>query len=143
HSHKDLRAIALYLTLQYPEKYFLFKFTMYKNYSFKLDLPKIKTGDNHNLIDFIELSNEVLDFIKKDTQFLNTYREFTSEEENYKDESLHLLTQDFIYTVANHFNDGKKYWRIGSNDGTNSYYNEMLKENYISIGWNEIGDLEQ
>ena len=59
HSHKDFRAIALYLTLQYPEKYFLYKFTMFKNFSLKLELPKVKAGDYNNLINFIDLSNEV------------------------------------------------------------------------------------
>lgn len=142
HSHKDLRAIALYLTLQYPKKYFLFKFTMFKNFSLKLDLPKIKTGDNHNLVNFIEVSNEVLEFIEEDAEFITTYKDFTSEIENYNDSDLHLLTQDFIYTVANHFNEGKKYWRVGSNDGETSYFNRMLSESYIAIGWNGIGDLE-
>lgn len=143
HSHKDFRAIALYLSLQYPEKYFLYKFTMFKNFSLKLELPKIKAGDYNNLINFIDLSNEVLEFIKEDSDFIESYRKFTSEIENYNDESLHLLTQDFIYTIANHFNDGKKYWRIGSNDGKTSYYSPMLKGNYVAIGWNEIGDLEE
>ncbi|RBA29084.1 McrB family protein [Flavobacterium tibetense] len=143
HSHKDFRAIALYLTLHYPEKYFLYKFTMFKNFSLKLELPKVKAGDYNNLLNFLDLSNEVLDFIKKDSDFINTYKKFTSETENYNDDNLHLLTQDFIYTIASHFNEGKKYWRIGSNDGNNSYYNQMLNENYIAIGWNEIGDLEE
>jgi hypothetical protein len=143
HSHKDFRAIALYLTLQYPEKYFLYKFTMFKNFSKKLELPKIKAGDYFNLVNFIDLSNEVLNFIKRDSDFINSYKEFTSEIENYDDDSLHLLTQDFIYTIANHFNDGKKYWRVGSNDGESSFFNQMLNDNYIAIGWNEIGDLEE
>ncbi|HRE78474.1 MAG TPA: AAA family ATPase [Flavobacterium sp.] len=143
HSHKDFRAIALYLSLQYPKKYFLYKFTMFKNFSLKLELPKIKAGDYNNIIKFIDLSNEVLNFIKRDSDFINLYKEFTSEIENYDDDSLHLLTQDFIYTIANHFNDGKKYWRVGSNDGESSFFNQMLNDNYIAIGWNEIGDLEE
>lgn len=143
HSHKDFRAIALYLSLQYPEKYFLYKFTMFKNFSLKLELPKIKAGDYNNLLNFIDISNEVLEFIKEDSDFIESYRKFTSDIENYNDDSLHLLTQDFIFTIANHFNDGKKYWRIGSNDGEASYYSQMLNGNYIAIGWNEIGDLEE
>lgn len=144
HSHRDYRAIALYLTLQYPEKYFLYKFTMFKNFSVKLELPKIKAGDYNNLLNFIDLSNEVLNFIKKDAEFINIYRKFSQEAENFNDESLHLLTQDFIYTIASHFNDGKKYWKVGSNNGEGtSYFNQMLNENYIAIGWNNIGDLEE
>jgi 5-methylcytosine-specific restriction endonuclease McrBC GTP-binding regulatory subunit McrB len=143
HSHKDFRAIALYLTLQYPEKYFLYKFTMFKNFSQKLELPKIKAGDHYNLVNYIDLSNEVLNFIKRDSDFIKSYKEFTSEVENYNDDSLHLLTQDFIYTIASHFNEGKKYWRVGSKDGDSSYFNKMLNDNYIAIGWNAIGNLEE
>src|SRR5690606_12307790 len=58
------------------------------------------------------------------------------------DESLHLLVQDFVYTVANHFDDKINYWRIGSNDGDSYYFNEMQTEDYIAVGWNAIGDLD-
>lgn len=142
HSHNDLRAIALYLSLQYPEKYFLFKYGMVKSFCKKMGLPKIKAGNKENLEFYLSISNQILELIKEDEEFIDEYRIFTEKESNYNDDSLHLLTQDFIYTVANHFNDGVKYWRIGSNDGETSFYNEMLKEEYIAIGWNDIGDLD-
>ena len=40
HYHGDLRAISIYLTLQYPEKYFLYKHTMYKTFSEILGITK-------------------------------------------------------------------------------------------------------
>ena len=117
---------------------------MFKNFSVKLELPKIKAGDYNNLQDFIDISNKVLEFINEDSDFIVNYRKFTSEIENYNDDSLHLLTQDFIYTIANHFNDNKKYWRVGSNDNNGtSYYAQMLKESYIAIGWNNLGDISE
>jgi len=142
HSHNDLRAIALYLTLEHPEKYFLFKYGMVKKFCEKMELPKIKAGNKENLESYLNVSNQILGFIKEDKEFINEYRTFTDKENNYDDNNLHLLTQDFIYTLANHFDDSIKYWRIGSNDGENYYFNQMLDEDYIAIGWNEIGDLD-
>lgn len=142
HSHGDSRAISLYLYIQNPNKYFLFKYTMVKNFCEQVDIPKIKAGDKSNIEKYNEMANEILDFIKKDSQFISEYREFTDKPENFNDESLHLLVQDFVYSIANHFNDNLRYWRIGSNDGETSYYSEMLNDNYVAIGWSEIGDLE-
>ncbi|WP_452233055.1 AAA family ATPase [Lacinutrix sp. MEBiC02595] len=141
HSHNDLRAIALYLTLQHPKKYFLFKYGMVKKFYQKMELPTIKAGNKENLGTYLDISNQVLEFIKEDIEFSDEYKEFTEKDNNYDDDSLHLLTQDFIYTVANHFNDKIKYWRIGSNDGDHSYSKEMLSDDYIALGWNDIGDL--
>ena len=103
HYHGDRRAIALYLTLQYPEKYFLYKFTMNKDFRAKVGAEKPIMGRAENIFNFFELSNEVLDFIKQDQEFIDGYRVFATNE-NYSDESLHLLTQDFIYSTARYFN---------------------------------------
>jgi len=103
HYHGDRRAIALYLTLQYPKKYFLYKFTMNKDFRAKVGAEKPIMGRAENIFNFFELSNQVLDFIKQDQEFINEYRVFASNE-NYADESLHLLTQDFIYSTARYFN---------------------------------------
>jgi hypothetical protein len=105
HSHGDLRALALYLFLQYPEKYFLFKYGMVKDFCIKMRLPKIKTGNKDNLENYLNISNQVLNFIKEDKLFIDEYNVFTGQENNYDDDSLHLLTQDFIYTVAIHFKE--------------------------------------
>lgn len=143
HSHNDLRAISLYLTLQYPEKYYLYKYGMVRAFCGKLQLPDIKKGEKDNLSTYFNIANQILDFIKDDSEFLNVYKNFTNQEAKYTDESLHLLVQDFIYTIANHFNDNKKYWRIGTSDGDgNSFIDYMLDGEYVAIGWNNIGDLD-
>lgn len=142
HYHGDLRAIALYLTLEYPERYFLFKFNMVQDFCKKVGIPKIKKGKKENLEKYISISNQVLAFIEEDEEFLQEYRSFTNSENVYNDKNLHLLTQDFIYTVAKYFDDDTNYWRIGSNDGSNSYYTNMLDKSYVAIGWNNLGDLE-
>lgn len=142
HSHGDLRAIAIYLSLQFPQKYFLYKYTMVKNFCDQMDIERIKAGNKNNLDNYQIIANEVLDFILKDESFLEDYRKFTNLEENYKDQSLHLLVQDFVYTISQHFNDDIKYWRIGTKDDDASYWNLMKNESKVCIGWGNIGNLE-
>lgn len=102
HYHGDRRAIALYLSLQYPDKYFLYKYTMFKDFNSKLGLSHPVRGRKDNIFNFNKVASEVLQFIKSDQDFVNSYREF-ARGENYSDDSLHLLTQDFIYSTAYYF----------------------------------------
>jgi 5-methylcytosine-specific restriction protein B len=149
HSHNDLRAISLYLTLQYPNKYFLFKFGVVKSYCEKLELQEINRGDKENLSNYLNIANQTLDFIKEDSSFITEYKKFTSQDDKYKDDALHLLTQDFIYTVATHFNtttmpknDGIKYWLYAP--GVNaSKWDEFYTAGIMALGWDYLGDLNQ
>ncbi len=102
HYHGDRRAVALYLSLQYPEKYFLYKFSMNKDFCLKVGADKPIMGRSENIFKFFEHANQVLEFIKTDKVFIDYYKEF-AKNENYSDESLHLLTQDFIYSTASYF----------------------------------------
>lgn len=143
HSHKDCRAISLYLYLQYPDKYYLYKFTMAKDFCEQINAPQIKAGDRSNVEKYFQIADYILEFIKKDSSFLDEYHTYTKQDDILSDKSLHLLTQDFIYTVATHFKENKKYWRIGTNDGHISYWNLMQSENKVCIGWKELGNLDE
>lgn len=35
------------------------------------------------------------------------------------------------------------YWRVGTTDDTQSYWQQMLQEGYVSIGWPALGDLQK
>lgn len=41
------------------------------------------------------------------------------------------------------FEERIKYWRLGTSDGKNNYWENMRTNNKISIGWSEIGDLTE
>lgn len=144
HSHGDMRATALYLFLQNPNKYYLFKYTMVKDFLLNIGEQSIKMGNFENLELYFNNSNIVLEFIKSDIEFLSKYNEFLREPNKYKDESLHLLTQDFIYFISkSNKSKYKKYWRIGTDDNDGNEFWELMKsENKICIGWSGIGDLD-
>ena len=101
---------------------------MVKDFCQKMNLPKIKKGKKENLDIYINISNQVLKLIKKDREFLNEYREFTNKDSNYNDRHLHLLTQDFIYTIANQF-DNLEEENTMKNYTIFKLYNDYLNEN--------------
>jgi 5-methylcytosine-specific restriction protein B len=39
------------------------------------------------------------------------------------------------------FGSPHSYWRVGTTDETQSYWQEMLQNSYVAIGWPELGDL--
>lgn len=112
HYHSDLRAISLYLTLQYPEKYFLYKHSMNKAFSEVFELPNIKKGQISNYEHYLSLCNEILDYIKEDSSFIAKYKEYCNKSGHYSDEHLHLLVQDFIYSIGSYLRPSTEisYW---------------------------------
>jgi hypothetical protein len=122
HYHGDLRAISLYLTLQFPEKYFIYKHTMYKAFSEIMELPKVKTGKTSNYEDYIGICNEIREFIKSDTSFIAHYKSFLKIEEYYDDPYLHLLVQDFILSVSTY---EPSYWIFQGNPKVYDFSNAI------------------
>jgi len=101
-SYQDHRAIIAYLTLRFPERYFFYKFKMYKTFSNKVDLSyKPVKGHIENIGHF----NSQLEFIRHklsiDQELLKLHKNRITEDCYYED-NLNILTQDFIYAVANH-----------------------------------------
>jgi hypothetical protein len=101
-TYQDQRAIVVYLTLRYPEIYYFYKFEMYKTFSNKLELTfKPKAAKYETLFHFNKVCNIVRYYISQDQELLKLHRDRLTDE-CYYDEKLHILTQDFIYAVAQH-----------------------------------------
>ena len=142
HYHGDLRAISLYLTLQFPEKYFLYKHTMYKAFSEIMELPKVKTGKTTNYEEYIEVCNQIREFVKSDIGFLTRYKNFLKIEKYYDDPYLHLLVQDFILSVSTYepsywiFQGSPKVYDFSSaiNNGTINQWTASAHRDKMRIG---------
>lgn len=103
-TYQDQRAIIVYLTLRYPEIYYLYKFEMYKTFSSKLELTfKPKAAKIETLYHFNKVCNIVRHYISQDQELLKLHNDRLTDD-CYIDEKLHILTQDFIYAVARHLN---------------------------------------
>ncbi len=97
--YQDPRAIIVYLVLRYPERYFLYKFTMFKNFAEKIDYDYIPVkGRFENIGQYQKLCVHIKHELIKDQEILKLHKDRLTNDCFY-DENLNILTQDFIYAV--------------------------------------------
>lgn len=102
--YQDHRAIMVYLVLQYPERYFFYKFGMFKGFASKIDYTyQPVKGRIENVSHFENLCENIKYLVSQDQELLRLHNNRLTED-CYIDESLNILTQDFIYAVVRHLN---------------------------------------
>lgn len=97
--YQDLHAISVYLAFEYPEKYFIYKYTMYKKFAERIGYTSKKPATKTETWKYDEykcLCEKVLENIIRDTELIELSKG-RLDESCYKDEALHLLTMDIIY----------------------------------------------
>ena len=100
--YQDHRAIIVYLVLRYPKRYFLYKFSMFKDFAQIADYPyQPKQGKIENIGQFNNLCDFVKEQIENDQELLTMHAR-RLDESCYRDRELNVLTQDFIYAVVKH-----------------------------------------
>ncbi|GAK96935.1 hypothetical protein JCM19294_1244 [Nonlabens tegetincola] len=104
HHHRH-RALFVYLCLNYPEKYFLYKYGMVKEAVRKLDYPlTLKKGSWSNVYGYFNLCELILPVVRKDDELLRLH--FSRLDETcYQDPEQHILVQDIIYAIAVHLDE--------------------------------------
>lgn len=101
-SYQDPRAIIVYLVLRFPERYFFYKFEMFKQFSEKLELIyKPVKGRIENIGHFNSQCELIRFELSLDQELLKLHKNRITTD-CYYDENLNILTQDFIYAVARH-----------------------------------------
>jgi len=102
-SYQDHRAFMVYLALRFPEKYFLFKYRMFKEFVEKVNFPyKPIMGRIENLSVYSNLCEMLRDEIVKDEELLELHKQRLNED-HYFETSYNILTQDIIYSTVTHF----------------------------------------
>lgn len=111
--YQDLRAISVYLTFEYPEKYFMYKYMMVKEFKKKIGYVESSANkpDPEKYDNYIDFCNEILEYVKQDEELLELSRS-RFDESCYKDEALHILTHDIIYfgSRMERKSDMEGYW---------------------------------
>lgn len=97
---QDLHAISVYLSFRYPEKYFIYKYSIMRGLYDRLDHPDKKLIDSlndvakyENYCNFCEL---IVSEINNDTEVQALSRK-RLDEKCYQDEEYHLLATDIAY----------------------------------------------
>ena len=136
--YQTLYAISLYLFLRYPDKYYIYKYSIVKLCAEKLNYSeKIKKGDIKKAID---LYDEMKSVIREDKELINLSKRRLNKD-CYQDENLNLLTMDIAYFIE-HFEKNKmikvdKCWYVGANRDGVDYFDEFIKNGYWENGYGD------
>jgi 5-methylcytosine-specific restriction protein B len=168
--YQDERAMLVYLTLRYPDWYYLFKPMMYQDFAELVGaaVDKRQRAKIERVLGYIELANQVRDVLGQDDALVAAHHARLPADV-YPDAALHLLTQDFIYctvraakataqaeqpngvgpaTLDDDDNADEKEqpheqplaWAIGAGEG-GYLWNDWKDNGEMSIGWDDLGDL--
>lgn len=102
--YQDLHAVSVYLTLEYPEKYYIYKYGVLYDFAYNHGIKLPKTAGKHETFK-IECSNKLCDDILKvileDNQ-LRSMSESRLDNNCYKDPAYHMLAFDIMFFGSNY-----------------------------------------
>jgi hypothetical protein len=98
HYHKDMRAISLYLSFRYPQRYGPYKYSMAKAFAEIAGVDPLSTSwePAEKYRWFLELAETTRQFLTIKSDFISTYNDWLRENE-LSDPEYRLLTTDFMY----------------------------------------------
>jgi hypothetical protein len=100
--YQDHRAVTVYLALKYPDDYYFYKYKLLDEFIKKMNYGyQPRKGKFSNITQYFNVCEIVKEELKRDTALVNAHFGRLGEDD-YKDSSLNILTQDFIYAVVNH-----------------------------------------
>lgn len=105
--YQDLRAVMVYLTFEYPEKYYLFKSTMYSDFRDRIGFREEKTNQTSvigKVDNFFRMCDMILEEVKMDQDLISMHKS-RLDEDCYSDDALHLLTMDIVYYGSNYMSE--------------------------------------
>ncbi len=97
--YQDLRAMSVYLSFEYPDTYFLYKYKMYTQFRDLIGFQEKKgraKSEIWKLENYNRLCQDVLDMIQKDEILLQMQKD-ALDDSCWPDSACHLLTQTVIY----------------------------------------------
>ena len=109
--YQDLHAISVYLSFEYPETYFIYKFKTYKDFRELIGFEDQKSNDKSKvwkLENYNRMCESVLEVVNGDTELLKLNSDRLGRD-CYQDEAHHLLTMDIIYFGATHISAKSKF----------------------------------
>lgn len=94
--YQDDRAISVYLTMKYPEKYFIYKA---RNFGVFVKRLALSLPDEASLIRYFKLANELKEILSENSSW-KTYVEQERHPELSLAVNLNLFIQDFIWIIS-------------------------------------------
>ncbi|UCS93775.1 AAA family ATPase [Echinicola marina] len=139
---QDERTMATYLAFYDSSKYAFYKDSFYQKYCKLIGIKPEKRGKK--LIHYLSLLEDFVEnYILEDSELLNLKKQLLTDD-CYEDLNHKIFAQDILYSTLDQQKGlGRNYWRVGTSDHKSNYWDIMQDNQYISIGWKEIGDLRE
>ena len=98
-------AISTYLWLRFPQKYYIYKWSEYRNVAKELNYPvKFTKGHKENLENGFDLYDLICNELSKDEEIKKLFKSKLTAD-CYSDDAFKTLTIDFGFHVSRYFND--------------------------------------
>lgn len=145
--YQNTNAVSTYLWLKYPDKYYVYKYDIYKKVANEFEdsySPKAN-GLVENLIGGYKMYDEICAVLNNDEEIIHM---LSNELNNdcYSDKMLKTLTIDFGFFVSKYYNSdnntNKRYW-IFSPGSNASMWDEFYDEGVMGLGWDELVDFRK
>jgi 5-methylcytosine-specific restriction protein B len=125
-NYQDAHAISVYLTMKYPDKYYIYKYGFFKNFAvnagYTAVVPKEKID---RIIKYFEMCDSLLGIVRNDGELCRISRDRLGEED-YADKTYHMLTMDIVYFGYQMKDD--KWW-----PSLEEYKPEIDKDQWFSL----------
>lgn len=140
--HHDERTIATLLAYYDPDQYTFFKDSFYQKYCKLIGVEARQKGEKYS--HYLELIEELIDqYILNDPELLELVKGCMSPT-CFEDTNHLILAQDILFqNLEKEGMRGRRYWRVGTTNEDRVYWNDMVSNKIVSMGWPDIGDLTE
>lgn len=109
--YQNTNSVSTYLWLMYPDKYYIYKYELYKAVADELDdtyTPK-RNGSVQNMIDGFKMYDEICGVLKADNNIRQMLHEAVTDK-CYSDPELKTVTIDFGFYLARYYRKTSDKW---------------------------------
>lgn len=109
-TYQDAHAISVYLSLKYPNKYYIYKWSIFRDFAKMIGYKRIEKKPFEKMYEFNKMCDNVKTELLSRLDFTESYKAWLNRND-YRDPNFNILTQDFIYSIVRHHNPdafGKK-----------------------------------
>lgn len=138
-SNQDTHAVSVYLSLRYPQQYYIYKRGIFYDSAEILGYSITSKDKVGRLLEYYDFCETIKSEIKKEKLFLKDYRQ-KLKNSGLADENYNMLTQDFIYAIVRHMNadafykEGKSITRKEKTVKSSEFYDAIHKMSSEFIG---------
>lgn len=128
-SYQDMHAISVYLAMHRPEKYYIYKYTIFQKFAHIIGYTIQAKKPVERYMEYLEFCNYIRNRIIKNKSLVRFYKGWLKMN-NYKDKKYTILTQDVIYAHAVHLNSEAYSKVIKDTNIARSETKDIILESY-------------